>query len=634
MSNVYFGGEFLKNTFWKHLYIVILVIFFLSLLTSCDLLQVKPGGKNFTEIDEPQNPIIEFSLSSPNDTLTVWGDDFRLNYSASSSTELKLLKIYIDEELRQIIGIHTYMRIALIELEEGLHTLRIDVHAATNSGSIADLLEEEYYIESYSYPLHYLAEAPPYTPEISSVHEQNGSLKIEWAEYPYDNFTSYKVYHVNRYENIIETITERDINYCIDNYFLGGMLDFRVDVEIDNETISGNIFSFDDGYSPTITKVEVDQSLNAKIYWNHSPYYNNYSTSPYRHYTIFLGNYPFEVTAEEAIANIYDFNTKYIEEPMAFGKKIFLGGYLNNRNTTYPDITSEEIELDFYDSVNLPNNWDKMTPIQYVSSLNSYYGYNDLSDVTYRVNAENNSIVAENSSQISVSKCGTRAYSINEFVIKQHDPDNLNVIDSFDISSLLGETQTSLLVYALPNDRVLVKIREYSYPQWINSILYIDLESMTLLDHVGYRYVADISEDSEYLLCFKSHRRYLYKLGSSSLVLEETHENTVGQASFINNNRYLIGDSSYSCSIYNISNGAYITSFDLIHNMDISNYDPVSECYIGHSQNADEVYVYDLNTYNCDITIPVARGLYKFYGLNNKLISSKGLLIDMEDYRR
>lgn len=85
-------------------------------------------------------------------------------------------------------------------LQEGIHTLRIDLVTSSGTGSLADLVGTEGYIFSKSWVLYVIKD---YNTELAATVKE-GCLSFSWKDYPASDFIEFVIYRELGYNNRVE----------------------------------------------------------------------------------------------------------------------------------------------------------------------------------------------------------------------------------------------------------------------------------------------------------------------------------------------------------------------------------------------------------------------------------------------
>lgn len=164
-----------------------------ALVGGCDAVTYEPSGENRVEVTPPQTGIV-VDLDAAPDTLTVWGNiavryRFDLGGKPLVSTDL-----YVDGVLLSRYSLaDSLLQFDSRELEDGFRTVRVVAYAASQSGSLADVLGAETVAAAAELTL-LVDNAAPSLVEVMEPDVHEGQLRIRWERYGRLNFRYYEIY--------------------------------------------------------------------------------------------------------------------------------------------------------------------------------------------------------------------------------------------------------------------------------------------------------------------------------------------------------------------------------------------------------------------------------------------------------
>jgi hypothetical protein len=253
----------------------IYTVLFLAILVlvSCEF---EPSGEFSPEVVEPGDaPPIRIDLNVEYDTIFVEANrtlDFNFQ---TTERKLHLIRICLGNLCETYESSTGSFRISMHEnVSPGTHVLTIEIYTGTGSGSIADALGGEGFLYSRTWTV-VVYEKLEYETRIFSVKPDNGSLKIAWKKFRYPGFQEYIVVKSpeGAHSEIIAIIKDKDITSVYDSSYVGGSIDYRVDVR----TVSGDLRGVSMSYQDELPKVYVTGVMNnlLTLSWERSRYINN-----------------------------------------------------------------------------------------------------------------------------------------------------------------------------------------------------------------------------------------------------------------------------------------------------------------------------------------------------------------------
>jgi len=187
------------------------------------------------DIEKPDASKIHIQLNPNKDEYTIYGDAVFLCEALTQGIKIYQIKAYVDgiEINNQDIDKSSFT-LRANNYAEGKHTLSVEISTNTGTGSIADILGAEGFIFNGSWDL-YVDKSPPEKVNITRVFNEDGIVRIEWQQYPKDNFESYHIIKIQRpginFGVLIDNIAiikNQNQTYCYDSNFVGGEAKYLV----------------------------------------------------------------------------------------------------------------------------------------------------------------------------------------------------------------------------------------------------------------------------------------------------------------------------------------------------------------------------------------------------------------------
>ncbi|MGH7601851.1 MAG: hypothetical protein ACREOI_36275, partial [bacterium] len=182
----------------KKCFIILACLSWLLSAISCKGIIYSPSETNFISVDRPTEGFT-VDLTTQTDTVYAWGQT-RLRFHSDHSRNayrFGFAVVYLDsiiisksERLDEFIFESTRFR-------NGIHKLRIEVWAHTQSHSLADLLDAEFFVGANDWPMIIDNTYPAAPINLASMERRDGGLQINWENYSCVNFQEYRIVQVN-----------------------------------------------------------------------------------------------------------------------------------------------------------------------------------------------------------------------------------------------------------------------------------------------------------------------------------------------------------------------------------------------------------------------------------------------------
>lgn len=221
-----------------------------------------PDGVPETQI-MPASPAlmsISFEAMSESDTVKIYQPTY-LRYSISGDVG-KIIQVYLvfaGVTINSNGGISGTIDFSGQLLKSGTNRLTIGVITSSGSGSFADKLGEETFLQERSVMV-YIDVSPPSPPSISFSTE-NGMLKITWSKYSKPNFVRYLVEMNSPTMGGVRffDIREQEQTFYIDTEYFGGYgIEYKVGIESSMGTTFSQTISRSDSFDMTASYSATD----------------------------------------------------------------------------------------------------------------------------------------------------------------------------------------------------------------------------------------------------------------------------------------------------------------------------------------------------------------------------------------
>ncbi len=208
---------------------------FTFLFSACEY---SPDGENQVEVKKiTEAPELNIKLNFDSDTLYVpINYNTKIEYSTIDPL-IKIASFFLDDNQLAISGPSGFFYIQYDNSKYQVNVpyiLEVSFFRSTGSGSLADRLLQEGFLYSREITLIFVNEGI-IEPQIKSVINENGRLKITWERYNGFGFTSY-IIRPNDFENTA-VIEDQDITSCYYDGYIGYGITFKV-----LTTANGNTF--------------------------------------------------------------------------------------------------------------------------------------------------------------------------------------------------------------------------------------------------------------------------------------------------------------------------------------------------------------------------------------------------------
>ncbi len=624
-------------------WILFTLLILVSLLQqSCDKIKYSPTGVSEMAIAEPPSPkdvwVTDKTLEA--DTLKIWGSK-NIHYHFTSNKPIAAVRVLLNDKELHINngGNQGYFTFHSREYTNGLYYLTFQILLKTESGSLASALNSEFYLVVKKIPMR-IVNYDPIPLKITSVQPEDGTLRIRWEKYPFENFQKYSIY-ING-KKIVE-IDEREKTYCDFKEYLGGNKKLRIHVYLhaNDSWKTGPDFEYSHPYKLTLQDIELNGLDNKPVLrWNKCPFYQNLIS-----YQI---KFSFEQTYDTN--NIYAelfpaSETTYTGSPVYFGRTYYFHVVAVSSNKSYS--LKSNIKATYLGESTKP-----FVRLHYIAATEALY-FNPADFYGIMVNGKfyrMNPMTLQPEAQFSKQEC-TFAISDDGSVIFAHapfsrfekrtvfrlNPMNLSIESTFSMdSTVLNDDEwptMESIVYIDPNALLfrvtngkIAKLVKYNY-QTGNTIVKAYSTTNNYGPHIRAR-----SYLGKYLLIQLNQSFIIYDVSGDQFVAKNTIDDPDYFCFGSHGNTYITTHRP-NLTIYSCETGEVIKEIPIGHSIRYPNIDPVSG-YLGGCVDAWGKYyytIYDLNTGERKYYFRLA-GAAKYRLANNMLFYPSGRVLRLSGY--
>lgn len=448
----------------KQFHLVIAVFFLALLVISCNEITYSPEKENNAEINRQPKTDLNINLSSMTDTLFIY-ESADITYTIDTKgKEFSKVNFYIDSLFAGTTTDTRNFYLDVTKLKSGSHKLKFEVWVHSGTGSLNDRFGNEYVAYSKIFNIisdNGLNKVPI---KIDSVYFSDGSLRIAWQKYPYPDFEGYVIYcraPGKDYFGAITSIDNRDQNFWLNDFYVGGYYEFRIDVATTSKSLSGKVKAFND-VLPHLYKLEKMNNDKVLLKWNKSKYYKNFQD--YIVYRKYRGR-EMDSTKVAVIKNISD--TTYTDDiyigPDISYHIIVEGG---NQSSQLRNLVQSNS-----DTLKTTEPFTSFDRLEYIPSLSSIYIKKNWTECL-RLDAETFSIQARGKSDVNFSQNTVYAFSNNLYYsgdpphsFTRVDPLSLQPIgNTITTNSFMKYYSTNSIFVVLDNGLCLYAGDRYSKP--------------------------------------------------------------------------------------------------------------------------------------------------------------------------
>lgn len=599
---------------------LILLFVFLLGANSCEF---SPTGSNYTEIDRTLPANLDIRLNDSADTVQVWGSaKFSFQFDLEGR-RVRQTTIFIDGDSLTTLFDRTEFFFQSTYYNDGLHRLRIDVIAEAGTGSLADKIGVEVLLLRREWIL-LIDNAPPQAVAVTSIQPENGRLRIQWEKNEQFKFQGYDILRSERGDfgpfEQLTFIANRNQTSLIDSAYIGGKVDYRIEVIGANKATAGPIKSYV-GPITRFTAFETTASDKIKLRWQRCHFPGNFQK-----YAISKWQSGWQEAATFAAIN----DTEWVDEQSVFGMEISYRLWVHSsRAFTYMDTVA-------WIGTKIPT----FHRIKHIPSLNSIYLQHSRN--LYRLDATTLNVVTsatlENNSgsfvsdyaSFDISTNGMYAYGSLHDKIFRLDPITLNVIQTYETSKYLNYANAAPSWLHVSNQNQIVFAS--TIVTKIGPTIYLEEDGVAVIDMNQQKLVAkgkinpgntiiNVSANGKYIATFQN----LYRVGNQSFVPIDNiaffHFNFMNdgeQCIMTQNNTLTIRNSTDLSTVANHSDGRDYTAPVI---------DPITGYVSGYSFSEKAFLIKDLRSGSFIHKQTVEPLIFKdffYYLLNYTLLSAKG----------
>lgn len=239
----------------SHLFYFILIL----LLISCEFEPDSTYNNTISDITAPDIEVVELNLDNENDTIYLYTKkdiEFKFNVTPQLIYGVELI---IDGESQETVQNEEgeFDNISWYDLDEGTHSLIMNIYTSSGTGSIADQLGTEVYTISKEWVLYVDKTFYDLTKETSV----NGVFSMEWPvckSYDFEEFIIYKKFGNGNMEEVCRQTTTS----FIDSTYAGEDCNYLIKAVTSDKTISWGSLEMSDNIPSIIFEIKEDNT-----YW-------------------------------------------------------------------------------------------------------------------------------------------------------------------------------------------------------------------------------------------------------------------------------------------------------------------------------------------------------------------------------
>ncbi|MEX0845974.1 MAG: hypothetical protein WD022_11875 [Balneolaceae bacterium] len=268
---------------------ILATISVLCFITGC---KYSPSGSNYIERSQEVIPIVANLSVSPvleiEDTLKVFGYiDFHYDIDVGNK-QVYSFEFWLDDDSHEnnwgsqswnLTGSHS---LYTNNYEDGEHTIHIKLITSSGRENIADKLDTEFLETRFAIPL-WFDNGPASPVSVTKVNKEAGRIQVNWEMYRRPDLEEYRVYKMQTIdgfynsEQYVGTSESRELTSIIDPQYIGGKVNYRVDVKIGHsyKYSNGEPFTYSGSY-PQFISADTVGSNQLQIKWTSCKYPANF----------------------------------------------------------------------------------------------------------------------------------------------------------------------------------------------------------------------------------------------------------------------------------------------------------------------------------------------------------------------
>ena len=594
--------------------ILVSAMFCLGLLLGCEN-TFEPSGLNHIEIDPPEPPEATISVMTSDPTETYYITE---PTSVSFTIDVPGLSVYetrvqIHDQLlfNEEVAYGSFV-VDPNNLPDGNHILRFESITNSGSGSLAEHLEMEGFNFHYEVPVASTGDEPLESFSFAGAGPDSGGLRVFWDRSQRINFEEYVI---RSNHEIYRTIAIDDPSF-IDNYYIGGSMEYSMRVRIADQLFSPRSF-YHYTPAPAVTSFEQLPDQTLRIHWSQCQFPANFAS--YR-----LGGFNRDDTQT---LNVGDTTLTISEVP--FGSAINTEVSTKSR---YPSLSSSydthgaEVPVWVGDSTGLLFNQVAYDPISH-RLIKEY-------QTSYQGNHAIEILDAETSNQLAIaysgfhnvpaiSPLGKHVVCLDEDYLKVYDMNSLEVTLTVDLAEIIENLIRTFK--ATVSDEGDVFFAAYSGENTSSLDLYsfpitdpTQLTSTPILDGTQYPYTIKCSSDGQYI----AHNTTIYSF-DGQLFARVTDDFNVQDLIFDPlQERLVIWDYEGHVQVRELPSLNLQRSMNLSSNLHLPTIDPVSGKLGTRTWDDSKYKIIDMETGSFEREILVNTTAFILY--NNLILSEDG----------
>lgn len=179
----------------KKLFLFFSLVF---LLTSCEW--DGSGEDNYVDVEKPPatiNPTVDLAGINPEEVIQIANESYLTYTLYSGGHDLIEQKFYLDgvEKPYSTLGLNEYsLYLEGYPVDGVIHDLRIVMALKTNSGSLAEILQAEYYTGEYNFKLKFFNKNESPDLNVRQSLSENKYLELQWDRPEGMDIEKYEVY--------------------------------------------------------------------------------------------------------------------------------------------------------------------------------------------------------------------------------------------------------------------------------------------------------------------------------------------------------------------------------------------------------------------------------------------------------
>lgn len=255
----------LRIKFWKFI-MRIICLFLILILNSC-MYELSDYYDNPVNLNPTPPTISVTELDLAIDTVYVYGYHSAAFNFQSDNQEIQGVKLLIDDVVvDSVASSNGTFKFSGYSTTNGIHKLTLQVFTNSGTGSIADKLGGEGFVNSRDWVL---VVDKDQSKNISYA-PKDGYLQLSWKKCKSSDFVSYLVYRGNWEGELI--CTTQDLNFIDSSYVNQGAFYTVYVKKKDGYTIDWGSLSLAKKYS--MIHLDIDDNNQYYLWWNKIPYYN------------------------------------------------------------------------------------------------------------------------------------------------------------------------------------------------------------------------------------------------------------------------------------------------------------------------------------------------------------------------